>query len=196
MARDIRSLEDMALDRELEALLAVEPSPGFDTRVRAHVARAGAMTPAWSPAWRWWLVPAGCLVAASVAFVLTRPVQAPPAMATVLPGWSIAVSPASRPPVVTSEVVGAPTRERAPGTRVRVDELRAHQPEPVILISPREAEAIRSLLARSEPLHIRLVSVGLFEPLLATRAVEPLSVDPIVIDPVRMTRDFSEGVWP
>lgn len=197
MARDIRPLGDSALERELEALLAVEPSVGFDARVRARVADRREATAPWSLTWRWLLVPAGVCAAAIVAFVLLRPVEAPPGIAAVLPGRSLEVSPATRPPVVTSETLSPRRGARSTRARRAAHEQRfARQVESAILISPREGEAIKSLLARAEPLHLRLVSAGVFESLSATRPVEPLDVAPIVIDPVRPTRGLPEGVWP
>ena len=65
MAGHSTPLDDPALNSELEALLAVEPSAGFNARVLAEATRR----PRWTLSWQ--LAPAGALAAAlAIALVI------------------------------------------------------------------------------------------------------------------------------
>jgi hypothetical protein len=69
------TLNDAALDRDIEALLSVEPSPGFVARVRSRVATEAASR-GWG--WRWPIAAvATAMAVAAVGVALWRPVDQP-----------------------------------------------------------------------------------------------------------------------
>ena len=69
--RSRRAMTDTAIDREIQAALAVDPSPQFVARVRTRIASEPARATSWLS---WKLVASGAMAALIViAFVLTRP---------------------------------------------------------------------------------------------------------------------------
>jgi hypothetical protein len=127
----------MSLDREIEDLLAVDPSPDFVARVRQHVASQQAPR-AWWFSWR--LAPAGAGLAVVVMGALLWPASQPltPAIEpTAVREAEQAVSVAV--PVETSAPASSHPRTLTPSNR------RASR---VVLIQRGEAEALNLLLTR------------------------------------------------
>jgi len=174
----VHAISDEALEREIENALDVDPSPEFVARVRARI--ASESTPAvWHLRWR--LVGAGALATAVVLtwFVTGTDRQSPPA---------ISARPVVPPPISESAPTGAPT-----ATTARADLAPSVLPaekgpptaEPKILISPRDAAALRVLMTniregRVDPTVLAAVE-GVGAPL------EPLNwitIQPIVIEPL------------
>jgi hypothetical protein len=197
MSRDPEPLDDTALDRALEGLVAVEPSPGFERRAFARAVEAHAVSRPWAIVGRWLLVPAGVGIAIAAAVLLSN--DAP---RQVVPSVQVAerpqpVTPAPAETRATSEPrPNAPDPRERPPRPPRAPDAARRTPAPEVLISPAEARGMEMLLARAEPLSIQLVDTG--AALLATppRPPDALHVAPIVIEPVSEFRDVTEGVEP
>jgi hypothetical protein len=149
---------DTPLDREIEALLAVEPSPDFVSRVRTRIAEAPA--PGWITGLNmgWTSLAAGSVVVAVfVAVVISKPHEN--------------VQPEAMLPVArTSMQVDSPPDDLPAPSRVNSARLpERHKPrvskteyrEPQLLINPKEAAAIRHFLAhpQPEPVELSLVKI-------------------------------------
>ncbi len=102
MSRDPEPLDDTALDRALEGLVAVEPSPGFERRAFARAVEAHAVSRPWAIVGRWLLVPAGVGIAIVAAVLLSN--DAP---RQVVPSVQVA----ERPQPVTPRAGGDPRRK-------------------------------------------------------------------------------------
>jgi hypothetical protein len=138
---------ETSLDREIEAMLAVEPSPDFVSRVRTRIAEAPA--PGWITGLNmgWTSLAAGSVVVAVfVAVVISKPHE------TVQPE---AMLPVARTSVQTE----SPSDDLPIPSRVNP----AKSPEPQLLINPKEAAAIRRFLASPQPERVEL-SVMKIEP--------------------------------
>ena len=163
----------MSLDREIEDLLAVDPSPDFVARVRRRVAEAPVPGRSW---FSWMLVPVAVGVAAIAFTVIVWPVDSTPSSteATVSQPGSVETTvdlPARAPQI---ETVSRPTRRAAI----------VAQPdrEPEVLISPDEARALELLLARLREGRLpdmteSLATVDTTGP--AWIAIAPVEIDPI-----------------
>lgn len=134
----------MNLDREIEALLAVEHSPELPAKIRARIAAEPAPR---SPWFSWTLVPAGAgLAAAAVAVTLWFPGRSAP----------VAVAPPSSVPVMESAAAPLPVapalegRDALPAPAPVRPAARAAAPatNPEVLISPEDGRAFRLLLTR------------------------------------------------
>jgi hypothetical protein len=183
---------DSLVDREIEAALAVEPSPEFVARVRAAVA---ADEPA--PWWLSWKVAVGALATAAVIVIAVMASREP--AATTTPAPEVLIS--SRAPVSPAPVVGAPaplTREtrlqpRVPtAVRRHVSRAPAKQPsEPEVLVAPEYADGLNRYLASLQ--RSRFVITGT-EPIsdVAGGVVElppspEIAIAPITIQPLETT---------
>jgi hypothetical protein len=145
---------DTSLDREIEAMLAVEPSPDFVSRVCTHI--AGQPVPFWTLGWT--SLAAGSVVVAVVVAVAvsgTHDNVQPEALAPVARTSMQVDSPSDDLPV-PSRVTPAKSPERH---KPRVS--RAAVPEPQFLINPKEAAAIRHFLThpQPEPVELSLVKI-------------------------------------
>lgn len=201
MSRDPEPLDDTALDRALEGLMAVEPSPGFERRAFTRAVEAHAASRPWAIAGRWLLVPAGVGVAIAAAVLLSNdaPRQVAPGVPLAARPQPGTQTPAPATPETHARSEPQPRtpdpRERPPRPPRALDAARRADASDV-LISPAEARGVEALLARAEPLRIQLVETG--AGLMATPPRPPaeLHVAPIVIEPVSEFRDVTEGVEP
>ena len=150
------------LDRELETLLGVEPSPEFVSRVKARIAKAPEPS-AWNT---YWTVLAAGAVAATIvlAVFIAMPPQVDSPVVKVLPDtamlsneFSTALPPASG--TGKSEATRVPIR------------LKAKEPE--VLIAPEEAAAMRRLTSGDS-----IQWIGLTTALESPSAVSDISVQP------------------
>ncbi len=172
---------DAALDREIEALFAVEPGPEFLPRVRARIAR----TPAPSP-WRLrWILPISVAMAASVVLALllfqsreAARIETPP------PQVAVSASPV-RPGTadVPSPIVSSPSPKA-----------KALQQQPAMFVAPNEAAALRRLL--EGPL-VRfpggLPESPAVQSEISEIEIKPLATPmPIVIAPIELPAPASE----
>ena len=174
------AMTDAGIDREMQALLAVDPSPEFAARVRARI----AVEPPRSPWLAWWpLVAAAAIAIAIVAGILARPrpIDAPQWLAaTPLPNAPIGVARAlqgrhiadvSRPVPPVSE---APADRQSPGDggqgRQAIDRAPVASD---VLLDPRETAALRALIAG-----VREGRVDL-QPVLRASTVAPMALAPV-----------------
>lgn len=141
MKRDIvKQPSDSALEREIEAILGVDPSPGYVSRVRTRVASAPA--PA---AWRfgWTVLAAGTMAAAIIVALVLN--------------WTHEVIPPTIPEK-TSTTAMLPNTPLSKEPRTlnsstvpvqKVKNISQHESsEPEMLISPDEASAMKRYMNR------------------------------------------------
>ncbi len=181
----------MSLDREIEKLFAVNPSPEFVAKVRERVATEPAPAASW---WAWRLVPAGAGLAALVAVALLWPFE-PAGTVSDVPWTAASAKQAGNAPVVAptqsaaaAPVAPAPAATRAARPRARAGEAtvpgRATRAEAEIVISPEDARAFRLLLARVREGFVVTVPEGELE--LGEAVVGPpwIEIEPVVIEPL------------
>ena len=180
------------IDRDLRAALSVQPSPEFVARVRTHIA-SEAQSAGSGPVWRWSFgisVAGIAAVVMATAFLVSRPhvgIKAPDA----------AVAKADIPPDVTTGpaplVAAAPpgAAKAAPkAARQRhVPNARRTTPSgtlPEVLVDPREAAALRAVIAATRAGAIDLAPLVrasapsvLEQPPIVAIAIAPLAIDPL-----------------
>jgi hypothetical protein len=190
------------LDREIRAALAVDPSPEFVARVRTRLAHEPT-----ARAWRRpWLVAAAGAVAAAIALAVV--VSRPHDTTTTAPvTQSLKPAQVDRPaeprpePVVNAdpEPVERRARGRAEATLVRptaaAPESTATEPE--TLIDPREAIALRQLIAgtRDGSLHLSAALQSTTPTAMELPEVSDVVIAPITIEPLAPAAG-AEGVRP
>jgi hypothetical protein len=114
--RSGRAMTDTAIDREIQAALAVDPSPEFVARVRTRIAAVPAGASSWLS---WKLVVSGSLAALIVVtFVLMRPFEEP-FNARPEPFDSPRGTLQSRPPSATTTATTQLRRADQPPPRLR-----------------------------------------------------------------------------
>lgn len=127
----------MSLDREIEDLLAVDPSADFVVRVRQHIASQPAPR-AWWFSWR--LATAGAGLAVVVMGALLWPAWQP---------LTPAIEPTAVREVEQAVAVAAPVETSAPASsHPRTLTPSNRRASPVVLIQRGEAEALHLLLTR------------------------------------------------
>jgi len=171
---------DKALDRHIEALLAVEPSPEFLARVRRRIAHAPEAS-AWK--FRWMFAGAGALAAVIVAVRMIIPAHEP-----------ARVEAPDEPPVAAGRSAERTPSVVEPAVRSQnVSKTGVKQPE--VLIAAGEAAALRRLM--NGPL-VQLPA-GFLEPAtmeLQLREIEikPLAIPaPVTIEPIEPPAPLFEG---
>jgi hypothetical protein len=165
---------DSELDREIQAILNVDPSPEFFARVRNRIEDAPA--PAWHFAWTVFAV--GAMAAAIVvAIVVTRPPQE--ALRAAMP----------QPLPETSAVVNVPAVSGlkpvlpAAASKVRASKV-AERQEPEFFISSGETAAIQRLLRSGSIEQIEVVIETVEpQPLPETRLASITFFEPVLIEP-------------
>ena len=172
------TLTDDAIDRQLRAVLEVEPSHGLAARVRTRVARE-SMARVWSPAWRW-IGSAAAAAGVAVALVLAQSsMPVPDPRPELRPRLTIAVPPAAPDGVAQVAPVVAP--RPVLGRRARPPLVPPDSPVPQALFSSEERQALEWLIAVAsgrrvdappspqpvEPMDVREV------------AIVPLAIEPL-----------------
>jgi hypothetical protein len=184
------TLSDETLEREIEAALGVDPSPGFLPRVRARIANERPQE-GWfgSTSWRW--ASAGAIVAAVAiigVWTLRDPVPEPrearitPPVDTTTPSIE-----SERPaPGPVASPAKAPKVANAP----RIVTVRATQHEEVaapfeVVISPEESTALRRLFAAINNHRIETQALpDLQSALKPPDPIEDIVLEPITISPL------------
>jgi len=184
--RSPEALTGATLEREIEALIAVKPSPDFVARVRMQLADEPARSFWPRPVWMYSVI--GVVVASLAVLFVSRSAKtnlASPAEP------QIASNPADTPvPSMPRRLVAAP---ESPSRQFeRASRERAIRPDSVhserrVLIAPDEAAALHRLLARIGMARIdpstfeetRPADVALKEP--PELVIAPLSIDPLVL---------------
>ena len=184
--RSHEEVAEDALDEEIRAALAVEPSPLFLAGVRGRIASEPKARP-WN--WRWISATSGAMVMAGLGAVFVimtfqwQPIvplaiESPPPAAneSERPRMSPLLAAAGAP----DELVGPPRSARLP----------AHL-EPPVIISPGEARALRMLLEAvgtdaiqfTPVIADRLTADATLQP-IRDIPVPPIAVPPIAIEPL------------
>jgi hypothetical protein len=140
------------MDGDLRAMLAVEPSPAFEARVRARVAGERQRS-AW---WMTWRIPAVVGAVAAVVLVVVSVMRSGPDGGVRPPAPQlVTIQPA--PPVTPSQPVpeapiAKPQPERAASRRIPVPRSErvvavARRAEPEVLVPRDQEETLRKLVA-------------------------------------------------
>jgi hypothetical protein len=167
------SLSDETLEREIEAALAVDPSPEFLARVRARVADEERPT-GWPFRWHW---VAGTVVTAVVAVLAVYAWREPepPAVGREVAPIAVQRHPDAELPALTAPAIAGhqpepaparPVRPRAPEVLISEEERRGFQLLLTSLNKQKDARQIEEALARVE-----------------TSGPPWLEISPIVIEP-------------
>ena len=177
-------MDDSTLEREIEDLLTVDPTPDFRAHVRRRIAQEPPLRAVW-PSWRArWTLAAGALAAAAAVLILVR-VDSPSPQVPVLEARSLVqpVDETTAPSVVASAVVRAAVSPVSRGSPV--------MPEMKMIVHAPEAAAWRQLLADVQAGEVDLprLTQSVEE---STAAVE-FMLAPIVIEPLTPE---SQGVHP
>lgn len=180
-------MDDNELDREIEALLAVEPSPEFRAKVRQRVANEPAR-----PVWRvqWTFAAAGVLAAIIVTFVMVRP-GAPPA-APNLAARHVEVL-LDRAPVAAANAPRG--RAASDPLAVRPDASDRAAAGPLVIVYAPEAAAWRRLLAGVSAGRIDAGRLARVEPAMPADTSEEFVLPPVVIEPLTPAMP-DQGVHP
>lgn len=193
-------LSDSQLDRELESVLGVEPSPEFLARVRTRVA-AEPEAALWRLAIRRWtfeplagLAVVGILLAVVVPRLM-RNEQRSVQQAAARPAAALVMKRAEKIPLVNRDPVAVPVRQFVPTVIATEVPLRLSQP----LFSEDERRALAQLVAA--------VDEGRLPPVVSetatAAAAQPdarmaLHIEPLVIDPLPLlarVQKEGEGQW-
>jgi len=166
---------DTSLDREIEAILSVEPSPEFVSRVRTRLGNAPA--PGWMMGWTS-LAAGTVVVAVVVAVVISRPndVIQQEALGPVATRSMRIDTPSDDVPASPNLNSLKPPKRRKP--RVSKAAFR----EPQMMINPKEAAAIRHFLANPQPERVELSMVTIEPQPLPEYTFTPLpTFDPTAV---------------
>jgi hypothetical protein len=191
--RTAHGMTDAELDRELGRALRVDPSPEFVARVRSRIAEEPAPS-RWTFG-RWQLV-AVAAVAASllIAVVVHRranpPIARDQAVLSARPiGAGAIAALQEHEPVRRTEREPLEPMEREPFGRMEREGFSRASAAPEVLIDPREAQALRAVIAR-----VRTGALDLSPVLMATKpeamdlppitdiVIEPIAIDPLAPD--------------
>jgi hypothetical protein len=216
-------MNDTAIDREIQAALALDPSPEFVARVRTRIAAEPARATPWLS---WKVVAAAALAAAMVAtLVVSRQRGNPSPFAQAPKGEGIPLAPRAaiepprraqtpvtpRGPAVSGPSSAGPSRfssrdgfppplrslraelRRAGSRARRVATVRA---EPEILLDPGETRALRRLIAgtREGTLDLSASLEATTPTAMDLPPIDALVIAPLTIDP--LTPSGEEGVRP
>jgi hypothetical protein len=198
--REVDAMNDASLDRELQSLMAAEPSPEFLARVRVRVAQEPAPN-----GWRtsWMFAVAGALViviAAVVAWPSSEPVVEQPEPTLQAQRQQPAVV-TSTETTTTQPVVAAPTSvrpQRAARSRLRGTEADRRELQlPEVVTGDNEVRAYGALVASVRESRFN-AAVPAAPDLNAPLDVKELSpVEPLEIAPiVRLAAVQAEGERP
>lgn len=182
---------DAALDGEIRALLAVDPSPQFHASVRTQIANEAVLRShgAWWRAFGLAVLAAGVVLLALLARPAPRMSQS--AMVPMLAArGSIGAGPLIAPPVrvdaaaliKTSAVSVSDVPRTAGDAPLRVK----RTSEPEILIAPDERRALRALIAgvRDGSIDLTPVTRATAADVMELEPIRDLVIAPIVITPV------------
>jgi hypothetical protein len=179
------AISDAALDREIESLLTVEPSPEFLARVRGRVAEGPGPV-----GWRVpWVIASATAVAAVVIGLIVWPSRdvTPVNNTPVEPPRIADAGPANAPaPEVVSEPVRdlpvgfeSPRESGTPSARRATDVVAAHDLVPIV--NEDDGKAFDALLAT---IRDRRVVLTFSESPDSALTASSLAIDPIAIDPL------------
>jgi hypothetical protein len=180
-----QAVSDEALDRELAALLQVEPSPEFVARVRADVS-AEAIADRWLSG-RWLAVAAAAVVVIIGASIVigTRPAQAP-AETTPFVAEQPPVAPRIEP---RDAAIQPPATVSSPAQTAAVAAPPSSTSE--VVVSPREAAGLHYLLAA---LHEGRLDSAVMPNIQSDDIADmPIAIEPITVEPLVAAADLETG---
>jgi hypothetical protein len=181
------ALNDAALEREIETLLAVEPSRDFVARVRSRVAEEPAPS-RWG--WRWPLAGVATSMALIVVGVaLWRPLEPEPRSTSAPAQHATAPDVSSSAPVAPhDEPVAVARAQRQPARAVAGPPRTIEISLPPVIIAENEIRAFAALTAntraRFEVAPPAVADREAFVVVKRMQAMEPVTVDPIEIEPL------------
>jgi hypothetical protein len=191
------SADDVALDREIRRLLAVELSPHFHSSVLRRIAHA-PVTVHRPARWRIAAVAAAMVFAVAITFRVERPAPMPSARNAVdhaLPAASPAqirrVDDAGRDTETPSAERLNPEHTARASASHRAAPTHAPTVGAAVLLSPDETRALRALIAGVSAGRIDMTAVVKAAPpppVMEFEPIETLAIPPIVIAPVEGVR--------
>jgi len=183
-----QELTDGTLEKDIEAALGVDPSPGFLPRIRARIANERMQEGwFWSVSWRWARVAAVVTAVAVIAawtlrdpsrapreaHIMDTPVEStPPPVDSALPAPAVVASSAESPEPLSAPVARAVRSTRTPAVVA----------PPEVLVSLDEAAALRQLIGA---IAARQVDATDFPQLAAESALLPM-IEEIVLEPIEL----------
>ena len=169
------SMSDELLDRELAALLSVEPSPAFVARVRVHVASQERTPVSWLNA-RGLALAVVLVVAVGAAVAIrtgqSRYVDSSQARAGEQPAFVI--------PQQTSRVTALPAQPSA-------------HPAPEVLISPSESRVVERLLIAARGTVVAPDAHSFEETDATLLPPMPIDIAPIRLEPLAAVAEIESG---
>ena len=183
--REPESQEDSALDRELQALLSVSPSPEFVARVQTSVSE---QRPARS-LYAWWF--AGSLVAAAAAIIVAISMSTPndSENTDTVPRLAVHADRDIEPPLVpSSPLAKQPDRQATSNLLARA----SRTSQPVVMVWHEDAEGLDELIKGVVERRFEIVGEGGILP-RDTSQVSSADMAPIVFQPIEMSP--IEGVF-
>jgi hypothetical protein len=185
-----QELTGETLEKDIEAALGVDPSPGFLPRVRARIANERMQDGwFWSASWRWARVAAVVTAVAVIAvWTLRDPsrasrqahvVDTPPVESTPLPVDSALPAPALvASSAESSKPVSAPVARAEHSTRNPAVVAR-----PEVLVSLDEAAALRQLIGAIAARQVEAMDI----PRLAAESAPLPMIEEIVLEPIKLS---------
>ena len=185
-----QELTDETLEKDIEAALGVDPSPGFLPRIRARIANERMQEGwFWSASWRWARVAAVVTAVAVIAVwtlrdpsraprqahvVDTPPVEStPPPVDSALPAPALVASSAESSKPVSAPVARAEHSTRNPAVVAR----------PEVLVSLDEAAALRQLIGAIAARQVEAMDI----PRLAAESAPLPMIEEIVLEPIKLS---------
>ena len=185
-----QELTDGTLEKDIEAALGVDPSPGFLPRIRARIANERMQEGwFWSVSWRWARVAAVVTAVAVIAawtlrdpsrapreahIMDTPPVEStPPPVDSALPAPAVVASSAESPEPVSAPVIRTVRSTRAPVAVAR----------PEVVISRDEAVALRQLIVAIAARQVQATDI----PQLGAESAPLPQMEEIVLEPIKLS---------
>jgi len=185
-----QELTGETLEKDIEAALGVDPSPGFLPRIRARIANERMQDGwFWSASWRWARVAAVVTAVAVIAVwtlrdpsrpsrpahvVDTPPVEStPPPVVSALPAPALVASSVESSKPVSAPVARAEHSTRNPAVVAR----------PEVLVSLDEAAALRQLIGAIAARQVEAMDI----PRLAAESAPLPMIEEIVLEPIKLS---------
>ena len=183
-------MTDGSLDRELQTLLGVEPSPEFVARVRTRIADAPSPAISWFGAWRIAASIVAVAAVAIVAFVFSRDGgKRVPSASSVLDSRTVALF-SSPTPELKGQALRVSVAPASPGmqthTAAQHESATPPRAEPEILVDQREAAALRALIfgVRDGRIDLAPVLAASKPAVMELPPVVDIEIPAITIDPI------------
>ncbi|HMF96331.1 MAG TPA: hypothetical protein VKE96_18640 [Vicinamibacterales bacterium] len=182
-------MTDASLDRELQTLLGVEPSPEFVARVRVRIADASPPAASWFGAWRIAASIVAVAAVATVAFVFTRDGgRNAPSTPSVLDSRTFALF-SSQTPDLNGRGLSVSAEPASPVPRTHTaaqHESATSRAEPEILVDRRETAALRALIfgTREGRIDLAPVLAATTPSVMELPPVVDIEIPAITIDPI------------